>query len=811
MGIDHIGIMPLTRSDSCSYTHVAHKKEDSQMQCLSKQHFSFQSQKLPPDSFGLVSFTGKEALSTCYTFDLLLISEQHDLDIPGILQSQATISFLRDGSGTVYYSGIPLYFEQLHAMEQYVFYRTRLVPRLYWLTFTHHNQVFLDKTVPEILEACLKDGGLTSLDFEFRLQKSYDPQDYVCQYAESHFHFISRWCEREGIYFFFEQTESGEKVIFTDSLLVHTALPQSQSLIYRAPSGLDHTHEQEILRTFNRRCHLVPATVFMKDYDYLKPSLDVSGSAEVDQHGRGQLYHYGDHFHTPQEGDRLAAIRAEALSCRQEIFSGVSTVPFLTPGYTFSLQDHYAESCNQSYLITEVTHEGNQTGYLTSGLQAGLPKADQQVAYKNAFTAIPSGVQFRLEQKTVKPRIAGTISARIDAAGSGKYAEIDEHGRYKVILPFDLSGRKDGKASARIRMSQPYSGSDHGMHFPLHKGTEVLLTFLAGDPDRPIIAAAIPNTETPSPVRDKNATQAMIKTAAQNKLAFDDESGKEQAHLQVPNKGSSLTVGTLGSSKRYFTRDDIENIKEGFEKYVEWMKETFGEYETMEKSEDVWGIELFTNKLLTISAEASNKVVLGEETNFIGGAKNEIVLGEEFNLVMGAYFHWVLGGIIEVHIPEKMVLENFHTKVNTEHLEASVKRLEATAMMKTEITKAKNDVIDEMNKVINRKLSAVNSELKVLNDCVEFVDKRVNATNDSVRAVNTTVAAHTESINACTNEIKSVGNTLEDVGMAVMTIGVSFEEMESCVAEVGEEIKNTGNAIQTGGMHARNFGLIADN
>ena len=200
----------------------------------------------------------------------------------------------------VSWRGILLSFEQLNEVNGLAFYRAHLVPRLTWLSFTRHNQVFLNKSVPEIIEGCLKDGGLTGADFAMRLQGSYDPIEYVCQYSESHLNFVSRWCEREGIYYFFEQTDQGEKVIFTDTQISHMPLTRGDTITYSPPSGLEAFHEREIVRSFHCRVNLTPQSVLLKDYNYRKPSLDVSGSADVDARGRGQVYSYGDHIRTPE-------------------------------------------------------------------------------------------------------------------------------------------------------------------------------------------------------------------------------------------------------------------------------------------------------------------------------------------------------------------------------------------------------------------------------------------------------------------------------------------------------------------------------
>ncbi|MEW6670037.1 MAG: type VI secretion system tip protein TssI/VgrG, partial [Thermodesulfobacteriota bacterium] len=290
------------------------------MDYLTSRKFSFLSRALSSDSFGVVSFKGTEGLSRCYDFEVMLISDDREMELGKVIRYPAKLSFHRQEGDDVEFHGILLQFEQLQEMKGgCVLYRAHLAPRLSWLSFTHHHQVFLDKTVPEMIEACLKDGGLTSLDFDLRLQGSYDPLEYVCQYGESHLAFISRWCEREGIYYLFEQTEGGEKVVFTDTRIAHAPCPQGSTVIYSPPSGLEALHEKEVVRSFTCRYSLTPAHILVKDYDYMKPSLDITGSADVDKQGRGEAYYYGDHIRTPEEGERLAKIRAESLLCRREV------------------------------------------------------------------------------------------------------------------------------------------------------------------------------------------------------------------------------------------------------------------------------------------------------------------------------------------------------------------------------------------------------------------------------------------------------------------------------------------------------------
>ncbi|MCP3889964.1 MAG: hypothetical protein GY702_13995, partial [Desulfobulbaceae bacterium] len=231
------------------------------------------------------------------------------------------------------------------------------------------------------------------------------------------------------------------------------------------------------------------------------------------------------------------------------------------PGYTFDLNDHYKDAYNRKYLVSEVTHEGHQTGYLISGLSKALDQRDEAMFYSNNFTAIYSDDQFRAEHLSEKPKISGTINAKIDAAGSGEHAELDEYGRYKVILPFDRSGKSGGKASAFFRMMQPSAGQNQGMHFPLHKGTEVLLTFIDGNPDRPVIAGAMPNPETSSPVTDGNQTKSIIRTG---RSPVDQSAGA--ASVKSNLKKIKKNRGKIADNKDDIAdnKDDIDEIKNNF-------------------------------------------------------------------------------------------------------------------------------------------------------------------------------------------------------------------------------------------------------
>ncbi len=750
------------------------------MNYLTTTKFSFSSDALPPDTFGVVRFAGSEGLSECYTFEVTLVSDNLEIDLQAVMENPARLTVHRSEGDDVSWRGILLSFEQLHEVDKLAFYRAHLVPRLTWLSFTQHNQVFLDKSVPEIIEGCLKDGGLTGADFEMRLQGSYDPIEYVCQYGESHLNFISRWCEREGIYYFFEQTDQGEKVIFTDTQISHVPLTQGMNLTYSPPSGLETGHEREIVRSFHCRMNLTPQSVLLKDYNYRKPSLDVSGNADVDAKGRGQVYSYGDHIRTPEEGTRIAKIKAEALLSRKEVFEGEGSVPYMEPGYTFTLKDHYRKNFNQSYLVTGVSHEGNQTGYLIAGITAG----DEQrgVWYRNSFSSIVSTVQFRPEQKSQKPRIPGTLTAKVDAAGSGQYAELDSQGRYTVIVPFDTSGRKDGKASAPVRMAQPYAGGDHGMHFPLHKGTEVLLTFIEGDPDRPIIQSAVPNPEHPSPVNANNETMSAITTAGGNKIHIEDKEGTERILMHSPNQKSFIRVGAPNDPSWW------SDYKDQWKEYAdgdEWnAPPVFG------------GIAESTQGLLDIETKWEFSLILGESTSTVAGFRMW------FTLL--AAVDGVLGGRVNLQAPDSWALKNGHHEDGIDNLYTAVRGI-VSAGIRQDLAVERNELLVHERDLTVQRTQAVGNQTQLRTQTIDNNVQRIDTALQNTQAHAQTLVTTGNNIRDSIQEINSMGAHLDTAGDHMSNALQNTETLGAAVENAGLSVTDaSANLTQAGGLLLRN-------
>ncbi len=400
-----------------------------------------------------------------------------------------------------------------------VLYRLRLVPRLFDATYTTGSWVYQDLSAPQIVKDVLTEWGLhEGDDFEFRLTKKYTPYEYKVQYEETDYQFISRVMEHEGIFFFFEHGDERAKVVFADANNAFQELDGFATLGYDPRAGV--TGSEARLASISRVRRMVPTKVTVKDYNYRTPSVRLVGEQPIDPAGRGEHVYYGEHFKDLPNGTRIARLRAQEQFAQREVYAGSTAVRGLRAGQKFTVEGHPFEAMDQQYVVTSVRHSARQEAHSETG------GSTEQRAYHNDFDAIPYAVPWRPLRATPVPRIVGVIHGKIDAPSDGVRATpVDEQGRYKVVLPWDVAGATGGKASRWIRMAQPASGSGYGVQFPLHIGTEVMLVHINGDPDRPIIASSVPNAETSSPVNAGNATQSQIRTRHGITVTFDDQSG----------------------------------------------------------------------------------------------------------------------------------------------------------------------------------------------------------------------------------------------------------------------------------------------
>lgn len=490
------------------------------------------------DHVQVVRFEGREGISQLFEFTIELLCSNADLDQDDMLDKDATFSFAMGDDKRVV-QGILSEFDAIKQVNNQVLYQAVLVPRLWQLSLYKTNEVYLDMTTPEMIKAVLAEGGLSDIDYDFSRvdegnTKKYRKWPFKLQYAESHLDFMSRMMERDGIYYFFEATENGEKIIFCDDLNHHSGIENS-TIKYLPASSLEINQAANTVSNFIAQRQRLPNKVLLRDYNDNTPSLDIKGEYEVDPRGKGEVYVWGLNIENSDEGLHLAKVSAERLIAKHHTYSGESTVCRLVPGFLATLEGHFRAKCNIEYQVVSIEHQGINPEI--------VQEATKQQAYENQFIAISSDTQFRAELLTARPEIHGNLNAFVDASGDGHYAEVDKEGRYRITLPFDRVDREGKKASHYIRMSQPFSGENQGMHFPLRKGAEVLLSFIGGDPDRPVISGSIPNASQPSVVNEENQTNSLIKTGAGNKIELEDKDGKNRIKFETGDSESYMHLG----------------------------------------------------------------------------------------------------------------------------------------------------------------------------------------------------------------------------------------------------------------------------
>jgi len=525
----------------------------------SELRFAFRSRAPRSPRFDVVKFEGREAISALFRFEITLVSREVNADLQSLISHPATLA-IRTATGQSYtpYHGMLSEAEQLGQVDDYVFYRVVLVPRLAALALTHINEIYLgERSIPSLIGDLLRDHGLGNSDVQMNLRNpfSYRSRTFVCQYQETHLDFISRWMEKEGLYYFFDHEPRGgfptyelfehERMVITDHAQAHP--DQALALDYVPPENVQTVRLEQAVSSFVWRRRQVPNKVIVQDYNYRNAALadDLRAESGVDRGASGQVMYYGDNLRTTSEAERLARVRSEQLECEAETFEGEASAVGIRSGHFLALSRHFRDECNGRFLVTRVQHRGSQVGVVLAGQTTRYAEGETGSTYQARFSAQRASQQFRAQAVTPRPQVAGFLSGVIDSEGLGNSAELDEYGQYKVQMLFDLSGKRASKGSAWVRMASPYAGDGHGMHFPLLKGTEVVIGFAGGDPDQPVILGAVTNSENRNVVVDKNARHNRMKSVSGNYITLSDAPLSRHIAMQTPSTGDFSYMGEL--------------------------------------------------------------------------------------------------------------------------------------------------------------------------------------------------------------------------------------------------------------------------
>jgi len=412
-----------------------------------------------------------------------------------------------------------------------------IVPRAWRLGKTVRSRVFQGRSVPEIAEQVLGDGGV-----EVRLAPPgrYAPREYCVQYRESDLDFVARLLEDEGIFYWFEHGQDSHTMVLGDAPTVHEPLPGEARLLFREPSAL--TAGGEHVDAFGVRLELRPAKVSLNDFDPRRPALDLTTSAAAGGDAALEVYDHPGGYVDPGVGAARSRVRLEEQRARAALYEGSSPCARLATGRRIEIAEHPA-GLDGEYVVVGVEHVGRQPELV----QAVAAATSTTEPYRNRFVCLPATVPFRPERRTPRPLAPGAQTA-IVVGPPGEEIHTDEQGRVKVQFHWDREGSRDDRSSCWIRVAQAWAGPGYGALYLPRIGQEVVVEFLDGDPDRPLVTGADYNGANPPPVAlPGDKTQSTLRSASSpggdgaNELRFEDASGQEQVYLHA-QKDLSIVV-----------------------------------------------------------------------------------------------------------------------------------------------------------------------------------------------------------------------------------------------------------------------------
>ncbi|HEX8984094.1 MAG TPA: type VI secretion system tip protein VgrG [Bryobacteraceae bacterium] len=482
----------------------------------------------------LHAFSGSEAISEPFHFHLNLRSEDHNIKFDDIVGQKITFGVKLYEDRERYFNGYVRHFAQLSPDERFAVYEAEIVPWLWFLTRAADCRIFQNMTVPDIVRKVFETLGFN--DFEFQLSGTYDTWDYCVQYRETAFNFVSRLLEQEGIFYFFRHEKQKHVLVLGDAATVYKPCPGHAKVMYERTQGSGAKAHEDVVLDWRFEHDYRSGKSALTDYNFETPatSLLANIDSSINQGGnsRFELFDFPGEYEKRNQGDTCVKVRMEEEEAVHASASGESTCRGFASGFRFELIGAERRDHNGGYLLTRVKHDAVEGG-MYSGQGSG------EARYTNWFTAIPSQVLFRPPRVTPKSVIHGAQTAEV-VGPSGEEIYCDKYGRVKVQFHWDRLGGKDEKSSCWIRVSHTWAGKGWGAISIPRIGQEVIVDFLEGDPDRPIVTGRVYNAlQMPPYTLPAEQTKSTFKTNSSkggggfNELRFEDKKGEEQVFIHA--------------------------------------------------------------------------------------------------------------------------------------------------------------------------------------------------------------------------------------------------------------------------------------
>lgn len=479
-------------------------------------------------------------------------------------------------------------------------YQVVLRPWLWWLTLASNNRVFQNLATSDIVTTIFKAHGFT--DFKLSLSGSYEPREYCVQYGETDFAFVSRLLEEEGIFWFFTHEDGKHTLVLGDSSDAFVQIPNEPKVPYLG-QGIG-ARELHGIRAAQYSVQAVSGVYSATDYAFTTPTTSLYSNAEAVA-GPLSMYEHPGGYIAKARGDALTKQRVDGLRSQEKRLIGESDCRWLVPGHWFTLTGHDDTSLNIDWVVTAVTHDASHEHY------------------RNRFEAIPKATAYRPPRLTPKPRMHTQTAQVVGKAGEEIWT--DQYGRIKIQFPWDRDGKNDETSSCWVRVVLPWSGKGFGMQFIPRIGQEVIVTFIDGDPDRPLVTGCVYNGDNSLPYAlPDNQTQSGIKTNSSkggggfNELRFEDKKDAEEVFLQAQK---DMTVNVLNDSTATIGHDETLTVQNARTRTVKEGDESI----TLEKGKRTVTIQTGSDSL---DVKDSRTVSVGaDQTHSTGGNYSHKVSG----------------------------------------------------------------------------------------------------------------------------------------------------------------------------------------
>ncbi len=594
-------------------------------------HFSLAIEGIKHD-LQVLEFKGREALSQPFAFELELVSERPDLDLERLLHRPAFLALSPAGHGI---HGLIYRVAQGDSGKRLTRYQITLRPQLAYLAHRSNQRIFQHLTVEKIIAQVLEEHGIQANAFRFGLGSVYPERDYCVQYDETDLHFIQRLCEEEGIHYHFQHSTSGHVLVFGDN---QTGFPKLAPVIYQQDSGL--VADTPVIKRFARRMETRTSRVTRRDYDFEKPRLTMESALQSDFRPDLEDYDYPGHFTGRVRGKHLSQRALERHRSDYELAQGESDQPQLVTGHFLTMNEHPNGDWNQLWLLNEILHKGKQPQVLEESVTSdSLTRDGFTQGYRNHFTATPWDIPFRPALKYPKPKVLGSQTAVVTGP-LGEEIHCDEYGRVKVQFHWDREGQADNKTSCWLRVSSNWAGDRYGGIAIPRVGMEVLVSFLEGDPDRPLVTGCLYHKEHVAPCDlPANKTRSVFKTQSSpggdgyNELRIEDRKGAEQIYVHAQRNWDE----NIEHDQRIRVGNERHDTVEA-NSYSEFKAEEHRTTHADRKTEIRANDHLTVGNTQHVTIGAGQFVEAGNEIHYYAGSKVIIDAGMELTASGGGSF-----------------------------------------------------------------------------------------------------------------------------------------------------------------------------